>query len=376
MDILQIILRDYTLRIVALGSGILGIISGVVGSFAVIRKESLIGDSVSHSALLGIALVFLITQTKTTEFLLFGALMSGLAATFLILFIVRYSRIKFDSALALVLSVFFGGGIALLTYIQKIPNANQAGLDKFIFGQASTLLKREVWMMGVLGIIIITLIIIFWKEFKIISFDPEFAESIGFSVKKITMILSGITVATIVVGLQTVGVILMSSMLIAPAVAARQWTDKLSVMVILSAMFGAISGILGTILSSIVSELPTGPMIVMVISVIVMISLSFSPNRGLIWKYFKERKNQKEISEDKILINLYNLAMNHKELYHGHEISAIKPYSAKVKGESQIVYILQNLSERNLVQKDIFDKWKITKEGIKYVQDYFGKEEE
>ena len=376
MDILQIILRDYTLRIVALGSGILGIISGVVGSFAVIRKESLIGDSVSHSALLGIALVFLITQTKTTEFLLFGALMSGLAATFLILFIVRYSRIKFDSALALVLSVFFGGGIALLTYIQKIPNANQAGLDKFIFGQASTLLKREVWMMGVLGIIIITLIIIFWKEFKIISFDPEFAESIGFSVKKITMILSGITVATIVVGLQTVGVILMSSMLIAPAVAARQWTDKLSVMVILSAMFGAISGILGTILSSIVSELPTGPMIVMVISVIVMISLSFSPNRGLIWKYFKERKNQKEVSEDKILINLYNLAMNHKELYHGHEISAIKPYSAKVKGESQIVHILQNLSERNLVQKDIFDKWKITKEGIKYVQDYFGKEEE
>lgn len=188
LNVLELIFTDYTLQIVSLGSAILGIISGVLGSFAVIRKQSLLGDAVSHSALPGIALAFLITQTKRTEVLLFGALISGLLSTFLILFIIKYSRIKFDSALALVLSVFFGGGMVLLTHIQKIPNANQAGLDKFIFGQASTLLKNDVRMMGILGVILIALVIIFWKEFQIVSFDADYAESLGFSTKRITKI--------------------------------------------------------------------------------------------------------------------------------------------------------------------------------------------
>ncbi|WP_032122970.1 metal ABC transporter permease [Clostridium amazonitimonense] len=295
MNVVKLILTDYTLQIVALGAAILGIISGVLGSFAVIRKESLLGDAVSHSALPGIALAFLITQSKKTEVLLLGALISGLLSTFLILSIVKYSRVKFDSALALILSVFFGGGIVLLTHIQKIPTANQAGLDKFIFGQASTLLKRDVWIMGILGIILISLVIIFWKEFKMVSFDAEFAESLGFSVKKVNLLLSIMIVTAIIVGLQTVGVILMSAMLIAPAVAARQWTDKLSLMVILSSVFGAVSGIIGTVLSSVVSKLPTGPMIVIVISTIVIFSLIFAPNRGLLWKVFRNYKNKKEI---------------------------------------------------------------------------------
>ena len=295
LDLLKLILTDYTLHIVALGAAILGIISGVLGSFAVIRKESLLGDAISHSALPGIALAFLITQSKKTEVLLLGALISGLLSTLLILYIVKYSRVKFDSALALVLSVFFGGGIVLLTHIQKIPNANQAGLDKFIFGQASTLLKRDVWIMGIIGIVLISLVIIFWKEFKLVSFNPDFAESLGFSVKKINLLLSTMIVIAIIIGLQTVGVILMSAMLIAPAAAARQWTNKLSYMVILSSLFGAVSGIIGTVLSSVVSKLPTGPMIVVVISLIVMISFIFAPNRGLLWKLIRNYKSQKKM---------------------------------------------------------------------------------
>lgn len=294
--LLNILLKDYTLHIVSLGSAILGIISGVLGSFAVIRKESLLGDAVSHSALPGIALAFLITQSKRTEVLLLGALLSGLLATFVILSIVRYSRIKFDSALALVLSVFFGGGIVLLSYIQKIPNANQAGLEKFIFGQASTLLKRDVQIMSVLGVILIILVIIFWKEFKLVSFDGDFAKSLGFNTDRITTLLFIMIVTAIIIGLQTVGVILMSAMLTAPAVAARQWTDKLSVMVVLSAIFGAISGIVGTIFSSLVSKLPTGPMIVVVISMIVLISLCFAPNRGLVWRHFRDKRKEREMT--------------------------------------------------------------------------------
>jgi manganese/zinc/iron transport system permease protein len=372
LNLLDLIFTDYTLQIVSLGSALLGIISGVLGSFAVIRKESLLGDAVSHAALPGIAIAFLITQTKRTEVLLVGALISGLIATFLILSISKYSRIKFDSALALILSVFFGGGMVLLTHIQKIPNANQAGLDKFIFGQASTLLKSDVKVMGILGVILIALVIIFWKEFQLVSFDADYAESLGFSTKKITTLLFSMIVTSIIIGLQTVGVILMSAMLTAPAVAARQWTDKLSVMVILSATFGAIAGVLGTILSSIVSKLPTGPTIVIVISTIVIFSLAFAPNRGLIWKYFRDKKNKREINEDQVLTNLYHLAMNHDNVNHSHDILTIKPD----KSQKDLINKLESLINRDLVEKDYFNKWSITEKGIKHVENYFKKEEE
>lgn len=375
LNILELILTDYTLRTVSMGSAFLGIISGVLGSFAVIRKQSLLGDAVSHSALPGIAIAFLLTQTKKTELLLLGALISGLLSTFIILSIVKYSRIKFDSALALILSVFFGGGIVLLTHIQKIPNANQAGLEKFIFGQASTLLKRDVQVMGVLGTILIILVVLFWKEFKLVSFDADYAESLGFSTRNINTLLFAMIVTAIIVGLQTVGVILMSAMLTAPAVAARQWTDKLGVMVVLSAIFGAASGIIGTVLSSLISKLPTGPVIVIIISIIVIFSLALAPNRGLVWKYFRDRKNQREINEDQVLMNLYHLAMNHNDIDHSHDIFIIKPTKAvNEKSAKEITGKLESLEVRGLARKDYFNKWSITQEGLGYVEDYFERE--
>lgn len=295
MDILMNLFLDYTFQTVALGSAFLGIISGVVGSFAVLRKQSLLGDGISHSALPGVVMAFMLTGSKHTEVLLFGAFISGLLATLLITGIVKNSRIKFDSALALVMSVFFGLGMVLLTYVQKIPNSNQAGLKRFIFGQASTLLKRDVHFMLICGVILIAIVILFWKEFKIFSFDSEYAQSIGFSNKKINLLLSFMIVLTIIIGLQTVGVILMSAMLISPAVAARQWTNKLWVMVSLSSLFGMISGVIGTALSSLIPKLPTGPAIVICISTIVIISVLFAPGRGIFHRMIRRRKNKKEL---------------------------------------------------------------------------------
>lgn len=303
MYVLSSILNDYTLQVVSLGSALLGVISGILGSFAVIRKESLLGDAVSHAALPGIALAFLFTQTKNTEVLLLGALISGLLATFIIINIRKYSRIKFDSALALILSVFFGAGLVLLTYIQKIPNADQAGLETFIFGQASALLLRDVRLMALLGIALLALVILFWKEFKLVSFDMDFAESLGFNTRKITALLFAMIVVAIIIGLQTVGVILMSALIISPAVAARQWTDKLSIMVLLSAIFGGVSGIGGTIISSMIPQMPTGPMIVVIVSILVLISIGIAPNRGLLWQSIRERKNKERIAEKGIHYN-------------------------------------------------------------------------
>lgn len=374
MHTLYLIFTDYTLQVVALGSALLGIVSGALGSFAVIRKESLLGDAVSHSALPGIALAFMLTGTKNTEILLLGALLAGLLSTFLINAISNYSKIKFDSALALVLSVFFGGGLVLLTYIQKIPNANQAGLENFIFGQASTVLLRDVKVIAALGIVLLLLLALFWKEFKLVSFDIDFAESLGFDTKKITGLLFAMIVTSIIIGLQTVGVILMSAMLTAPAVGARQWTDKLHVMVVISACFGAISGIGGAIVSAVVPKLPTGPMIVIIISVIVLISLTLAPNRGLLWRYARDKKNQKVISQDQVLVNLYHLAMNHEDMDHGHDILTISPHvSLSEKGKQRLQKQLEHLSTRGFVCVDYFNTWFITNDGIAYVENYFQK---
>ncbi len=283
---------DYTFQTVALGSALLGLISGVLGSFAVLRRQSLLGDGVSHSALPGVVMAFVLSGSKNTEVLLMGALISGLLATLFIVSIVRHTRVKFDSALALVMSVFFGLGLVLLTYVQKIPNSNQAGLKRFIFGQASTLLQRDIILMVICGLILLTLVLLFWKEFKLFTFDSDFAQSLGFSPKKLNLLLSFMIVLAIIIGLQTVGVILMSAMLITPAVAARQWTNKLWIMVTLSALFGAASGIAGTAASSLVPKLPTGPAIVVCVSAIVIISVLFAPGRGVLHRVYQRRKNK------------------------------------------------------------------------------------
>lgn len=286
-DTLLILFQDYTFRTVALGSALLGIISGVLGSFAVLRRQSLLSDGVSHAALPGVILAFLLTGSKHTDILLLGALLSGLLATLLIIGIVKNSHIRFDSALALVMSAFFGFGLVLLTYTQRIPNANQAGLKRFIYGQASTLLFRDVVLMISSALILLTLVLLFWKEFKILSFDPEFAQSLGFHTGRLNLLLSLLIVLAIIVGLQTVGVVLMSAMLIAPTVAARQWSERLWVMVLLSACFGAVSGVLGTLFSSAVPGLPTGPSIVVCVTAFAAFSLLAAPNRGILPRALK-----------------------------------------------------------------------------------------
>lgn len=369
MDIVFNIFSDYTLRIVAIGSALLGITSGSIGCYAVLRKQSLIGDAVSHAALPGIGLSFLLIGSKNTEWLLLGAFIAGWIATFTILKINRLSRVKYDNALAMILAVFFGFGLVILTYIQKIPNSNQAGLEKFLFGQASTLLQRDVILMGIVSVITILPIILLWKEFKLLSFDPSFADTVGFPTKKLDFILTTLIVISIIVGLQTVGVVLMSSMLIAPAVAARQWTDRLSVMIILSSIFGAIAGIIGTLISSSVVNMPTGPIIVVVITGIAFISLLFAPNRGLVWKKIRGYKNKKEINSNMVLNTLYSLSQNHEDPYHAHDVNSLMLGENGLKySKGHLIKELNKLKISGLVEKKEENRWTINKKGIDRIE--------
>lgn len=292
---LELIFSDYTFRIVALGTILLGIASGVLSSFVILNKQALVGDALSHAALPGIILVFMIIKVKNLELLLLGALFFGLIAIGLTNIIKKYSKVKFDSSLALVLSSFFGFGLVLMTIIQKTPTASQAGLNNFIFGQASTMLPHDVYLMLSISILVILLIILFWKELKLFVFNPEFSQALGFNNKYISLLFSGLIVLTVIIGLESVGVILISSLLVAPGVSARQWTNRLSIMVVLSGLFGAISGFFGTIISAISPKMPTGAIIVIVLSVITILSILFGSKRGIIWRQIKNKINNHKI---------------------------------------------------------------------------------
>lgn len=288
--VLSDLIFDYTLRNVALGSAILGIVGGVLGSFAVLRRQGLLGDALAHTALPGIALAFLLTNSKAPLVLMLGAAIAGWIGTLIIIGVVKETRISEDSALGIVLTTFFGFGIVLLSYIQQHRGANQAGLDKFLFGQAATLVQAHVIQMAVIGAIALALVALLFKEFKIFSFDPEFAASIGFPTQRLNVLLTSLIVVAVVIGLQTVGVVLMAAMLIGPAAAARQWTNRLGVMLVLSGFFGMLSGVVGAVISVEASGVPTGPMVVLCVTAVVALSILFAPERGIVWDTIRLRR--------------------------------------------------------------------------------------
>ncbi len=293
-EILQALVNfftDYTFRYVALGSAVLGVTSGALGSFAVLRRQSLTGDTLSHAALPGIAIAFLVAGAKEPLVLILGAGLTAWLGAMAVFGITNTTRLKQDAALGIVLSTFFAFGAVLLTFIQGSSGASQGGLDRFMFGQAAALVERDVVNIGVLTIAALVILVLFFKEFKLLTFDPDFASSVGLPTKYLNILLTSLIVVAVVIGLQTVGVVLMVAMLIAPAAAARQWTHNLHTMIILSALFGATSGITGALFSSMVSNLSTGPVIVLTTTVILAISLLFSTKRGVVWSFLRKRNS-------------------------------------------------------------------------------------
>ena len=287
------IFTDYTLRYVALGSAILGVTSGALGCFTVLRKQSLFGDALAHAALPGIGFAYLFAGTKDLLLLMLGAAVFAWFGGIITLAITSTTRIKQDAALGITLSVFFGLGIVLLTYLQSVGGASQGGLDRFMFGQAAALIESDVINLGILSALCFAILIVFYKEFKITTFDSSFGQSLGFPIRYLNALLTSVIVVAVVIGLHTVGVVLMVSMLIAPAAAARQWTSNLKSMIILSAIFGGLSGIVGSMISSTTEGMSTGPVIVITITAILGISLLFSPKQGYLSKYFQnQRKSQ------------------------------------------------------------------------------------
>lgn len=301
----QSILTDGNTQWVLLSTLLLGIASGVLGSFALLRKQSLIGDAVAHAALPGICFAFMFMGEKNFFVLLIGAAATGLLAAYTIQLITNTTRIKEDTAICLVLSVFFGLGIVLLTKVAQMPTGNQSGLDDFIFGQAASLVGRDVQLMGLTAAALIIITSLLFKEFKVSTFDPQFARGIGLPVGFLNFLFVSLLVITVVIGIQAVGVILMAAMLITPAISARYWTDSLGTMVLISGIVGGLSGAVGTLISTLGKGLSTGPFIVLTATVIFIVSMLFSPKRGLISVTLKRLKNDDRLAMRFILKKMY-----------------------------------------------------------------------
>jgi len=264
---------DSTLLIIICGTALLGCTAGLLGVFVLLRKQSLLGDTIAHAALPGIAITFLLTHSKNPALLLIGGSLASSVALWLMHIITNKTSIKKDTAMGIVLSVFFGAGLVLMTIIQKKPIPHQSILNKFLFGNASTLLPWDLLLIFCVSLLFIFMTYYLWHPFKLISFDYQFAHTIGYQPQLVQCILTTLVTITVVLGLQTVGIILMSTMLVAPAAAARQWTNRIEQMAPLAMILGTIAAVAGSIISSTIAQLPTGPVIVVLLTFFVFVSL-------------------------------------------------------------------------------------------------------
>lgn len=314
---------DPNIRYVVAGSILLTASSAIVGSFTFLKKKALVGDAVAHAVLPGVCLSFLLYGEKNPIILIIGAFLTGWLSLILIDLISAKSKIKEDTAIGLILSVFFGIGIFLLTIIQKSGNAAQTGLDQFLFGKAASLVGNDLIAFTAIAIILISAVIFLFKEFTILAFDADFASTLGLPVRAIELVLTTLTVLAVVVGIQAVGVVLMAAMLITPAAAARFWTEKIQTMVLLAAIFGAFSGLTGTYISYIAPSMPTGPWIVIVVSTIAFISFFMAPRRGIFYRLRNQRQIKRQINDENILKALYHLGEEQNNYFERRTIDEI-----------------------------------------------------
>jgi len=303
-------MRDYNTRVVIAGVSLLGLAAGGIGTFLLLRKRSLTADALSHATLPGIALAFIIATTlggdgRALVWLLLGAFTTGVAGVGVIILIRHTTRIKEDAALGIVLSVFFGAGAALIKLAEQMPQGSAAGLDRFILGRAASMIASDVQAIAIVTVIVLAICTLLFKEFRLLCFDQSFAGAQGWPVVLLDALLMGMVVAVTVIGLQSVGLVLVVAMLITPAAAARFWTDRLSIMFPLAAALGAAGGAVGAIVSAAVERMPTGPIIVLVCSAFFVASLVFGSKRGLLVRATQHLRLQRRVAEQHLLRALW-----------------------------------------------------------------------
>ena len=282
---------NYNTLVVLLGTSLLGACSGMIGSFAVLRRQALLGDALAHAALPGLCLAFMLLGERNLPAMLTGALVTGLLGVSIVAGLRRFTRIKEDAAIGIVLSVFFGAGFALSRWIQnQTTTGSKAGLDSYILGKTAGMIASDVYWIGGAALVCLLVVMLVYKEFKLVAFDTGFASVQGLPAAWLDLLLMALIAVTVVLGLPAVGVVLMAALLILPGAAARFWTDRLGRMVLISALFGVAIGAIGTAISARYSGMPAGPVIVLVGTALFLISVLFAPRRGGIARWLEQAR--------------------------------------------------------------------------------------
>lgn len=292
---------------VLLGVSCICISGAVLGTFVYLQKRALIGDAIAHAILPGVCLAFMMFQVKSPLIVLAGAFAGGYLGLLTVNAIGRYTRIKPDAALGIVLSAFYGLGVVLLTMIQQSGNASQSGLDRFLLGKAAALVPEDVWVLSIGGAILVAVILAMYTPLAIISFDKDYAIALGMPVRRYEQLFSLAIVFAVAIGIQAVGVVLMAALLITPAVAARYVSRNLSTMMIIAVATALVSGIGGSLVSYAIPRMPTGPWIVAIASLLALLALLLGREKGLLFQLIKSKAYKRKVLHENLLKCMYQL---------------------------------------------------------------------
>lgn len=340
-------MSEPNVRYVALAILLLGGVSGAVGTFNFLRKKTLVGETVAHSMLPGILIAFILSGVKDPFILIVGAAISGWLSILLVDYITRNSKIKGDSALAIVLSSFFGLGIVILTVIQRKLPREQSGLDHYIFGNAAAMSPNDSIVFGIVCIVV--LLVVGWNYFslKTMVFNKDYAQSVGMNTRWIETLISFITILSISVGVKAVGIVMMSAMLIIPPTAARFWTDKLGRMLLIGGAFGALSGWLGAFVSYSYNNMPTGPWAIVIISLIAFFSMLFAPKKGVVFLRWNKLLLKRRMNEENLLKAAVQLEIRGKgKLFNRRSISRRQLFDVRLWNRT-----IKRLRRKGMVKK-------------------------
>ena len=357
-----ILLQDANTRVVLLGAALLGMTSGVIGSFAVLRRRALLGDALAHAALPGICTAYFVVGDKSFVAFLIGALIFGTLGVLCVSFVRTHTRIKEDAAIGIVLSSFFGLGIVLSRIIQNQPAGNRAGLDTYIYGKAALMVNQDVAMIALVAAVILIVVALLFKEFELLCFDRDFAAAQGWPAMRLDILLMALLCVCTVIGLPAVGVVLMAALLIIAAAAARFWTERLSLMVALAGLIGLLSGLIGTAASAMAARFAAGPPVVLAAAGFFVFSMLFAPRRGALANWWRRRKLRQRIALQNVLRALYEIG----EAVGGHQrsVSFDQVLAARAWTAAGLTECLERADRAGLIRgRD--DRYVLTEAGLR-----------
>lgn len=369
-DLLRLLtLEDYNTRVVALGCGLLGAACGGIGTFTLLRGRALVADVVAHASLPGVCAAFLIFGTRSLPVLLLGALVFGILGMLCVTWIRRATPVKEDAALAITLSVFFGIGICLLMVVQQDQRGTQSGVDSFIFGKAAAMVRSDVILAASMCAAAFLVLAAMWNPLKLVCFDRSFGDAIGLRMGIVDFILMALVCLCTTAALPAVGLVMVVALLTIPPAAARFWTDRLTTMVIVSSIVGAVAGVLGAGVSALHSEFSTGPVIVLICAAIFGVSMLFAPRRGVLFAALRRVQLRTRVADQNLLRSMYELSETNQvdtTLSRAAEPAAETTFDAllmrRAWTQSELEHLIRRAISRNEVERSN-DRYRLTQKG-------------